>query len=162
MGRLWVRQSEDDAVSSAVSRFGAEVKPRLQGPGEAEDQLRAPTEALVKSIAQVLGVEAVLHGEVRLADLRARPDYQVDVAGAPGGFIEIKRPGRSADPNNFRGKDAAPWKKLSLLPNVLYTDGDEWALWRNVEHSASTVRINALARHAARRPGRRERRFFRL
>jgi hypothetical protein len=60
MGRPWVRQSEDDAVASAVSTFGAELKPRLQGPGEPEDQLRAPTEALVKSIAQVLGVDAVL------------------------------------------------------------------------------------------------------
>lgn len=116
MGRPWVRQSEGDAAASAVSRFGAEVKPRLQGPGEPEDQLRAPTEALVKSIAQVLGVDAVLHGEVHLADLRARPDHQVDVAGAPVGFIEIKRPGKSADPNTFRGRDAAQWKKLSLLP----------------------------------------------
>jgi hypothetical protein len=136
MGRPWVRQSEDDAVASAVSAFGAEIKPRLQGPGEPEDQLRAPTEALVKSIAQVLGVDAVLHGEVRLADLRARPDYQVDVAGAPVGFIEIKRPGKSADPNTFRGRDAAQWKKLSLLPNVLYTDGSEWSLWRSGELSA--------------------------
>ena len=33
MGRPWARQSEDDAVASAVSRFGAEVKPRLQGVG---------------------------------------------------------------------------------------------------------------------------------
>jgi hypothetical protein len=160
MGLLWVRQGEDNAVFSAVSRFGAEVKPRLQGPGEAENQLRTPTEALVKSIAQVLGVEAVLHGEVRLADLRARPDYQVDVAGAPVGFIEIKRPGRGADPKIFRGRDAAQWKKLSLLPNVLYTDGDEWSLWRSGELIGSIVRLKGSVRHAGPRLAPRDGRFL--
>lgn len=63
-------------------------------------------------------------------DLKARPDYAVDVAGAPIGYIEIKRPGKGVSPDLFSGHDAHQWSKLRLLPNVLYTDGNEWAVYR--------------------------------
>jgi N-6 DNA Methylase len=79
---------------------------------------------------------------------------------APVGFIEIKRPGKSADPNTFRGKDAAQWKKLSLLPNVLYTDGAEWALWRSGELTGSIVRLKGSVKHAGPRLAPRDGRFL--
>ena len=79
MGRPLPGEGWEAAVAAAVSRFGMKVTPRLWGPGEPEDQLRGPTVDLVESVAKVLGLEAELHGEVRLVDLRARPDYQVNV-----------------------------------------------------------------------------------
>jgi hypothetical protein len=57
-------------------------------------------------VAEAIGLKAELHGEVRLVDLRARPDYQVNVGRAPVGFIELKRPGKTADPRSYRREDA--------------------------------------------------------
>jgi hypothetical protein len=143
MGRPVPGESWEAAVAAAVSRFGAEVTPRLWGPGEPENQLRGPTERLVRSVAEAIGLKAELHGEVRLADLHARPDYQVNVGRAPVGFIEIKRPGKTADPRSYRREDAEQWEKLKLLPNVLYTDGNEFALWRNGNPVGDVARFNA-------------------
>src|SRR6266508_3158101 len=148
MGRLLPRQSWEAAVAAAISQFGAEVTPRLWGPGEPENLLRGPTETLVGSIAEALGLKAELHGEVRLVDLRARPDYQVNVRRAPVGFIEIKRPGKTADPWSFHSDDAEQWEKLKLLPNILYTDGNEWALYRNGRLIGEIARFNTSLRRA--------------
>jgi len=148
MGRLLPRQSWEAAVAAAISQFGAEVTPRLWGPGEPENQLRGPTETLVGSVAEALGLKAELHGEVRLVDLRARPDYQVNVRRAPVGFIEIKRPGKTADPWSFHSDDAEQWEKLKLLPNILYTDGNEWALYRNGRLIGEIARFNTSLRRA--------------
>jgi hypothetical protein len=45
-------------------------------------------------------------GEASLADLKTRPDYAVTVHGALAGFIEVKAPGKGADPRRF--KDPPP------------------------------------------------------
>ncbi len=148
MGRPLPRESWEAAVAAAVSRFGAEVTPRLWGPGEPENQLRGPTESLVRSVAEALGLKAELHGEVRLVDLGARPDYQVNVGRAPVGFIEIKRAEKSADTESLRGDDAVQWEKLKLLPNILYTSGNEWALYRNGRPIGNIARFNTSLRHA--------------
>ncbi|WP_436775760.1 type ISP restriction/modification enzyme [Yinghuangia sp. YIM S09857] len=121
----------EQAVAAAVSRFGAEVKPKLRGPGGPEDQLRAPFEGLIQAVGAALGFPIVMHGEVPLVHLDARPDYAVDVADALTGYVELKRPGLGADPDGFTGRNAVQWSKLRLLPNVLYTDGNEWGLYRN-------------------------------
>ncbi|MBR7828176.1 N-6 DNA methylase [Actinospica sp. MGRD01-02] len=80
-------------------------------------------------------------------DLQARPDYAVDVAGATVGYIEIKRPGKGACPDAFTGHDARQWAKLRLLPNVLYTDGNEWAVYRSGLLVGTIAQLNA---HVAR------------
>jgi type ISP restriction-modification system protein/N-6 DNA methylase len=151
MGRPLARGSWATAVAAAVSQFGAEVTPRLWGPGEPENQLRSPTERLVRSVAMALGLRAELHGEVRLVDLKARPDYQVNVGRAPVGFIELKRPGKTADPTSFRREDADQWEKLKLLPNVLYSDGNEWALYRNGYPIGDVARFNIPIQRAGRK-----------
>jgi hypothetical protein len=92
------------SISDAVSIFGASAKAKLSSPaaqGSPEDQLRAPLEALIKALgAQVQG-EVNLIGETSLGVLRIRPDYAVSVGGALVGYIEIKAPGKGADPRRF-------------------------------------------------------------
>ena len=74
-------------AAAAVSRFGAAVKPKLQGGiGGPEDQLRAPLEQLLHEVAGALGVELVLIGEASLAALGVRPDYAVNVSGSRAGY----------------------------------------------------------------------------
>jgi hypothetical protein len=84
-------------------------------------------------------------------DLNARPDYGVEVAGSTVGYIEIKRPGKKSDPAAFRGHDARQWEKLKLLPNVLYTDGNEWALYRSGERAGPVAHFRSDIRTAGSR-----------
>jgi hypothetical protein len=162
MGRSPAEREFDELVAEAVSDFGAEVKAKLQGPGESEDQLRGPTDRLVVRVAAGLGLATVMHGEVRLVDLRARPDYGAEVAGAIVGYIEIKQPGKGADPESFIGHDAEQWQKLQLLPNVLYTDGNEWALRRNGQQIGDIARMNGRVRSAGSKLAPRDDEFVRV
>ena len=127
-------------LQDAISRFGLEATSKLSNPGAAgapEDQLRAPLEALVADLAEVAGLRSgtvVMVGETSLADIKTRPDYAVTRANALIGFIEVKAPGKGADPRRFRDPhDREQWAKLQSLPNLIYTDGNGFSLWRNGE-----------------------------
>ena len=64
--------------------------------------------------------------------MRTRPDFSVEVRGALNGFIEVKAPGKGADPRRWKaGHDKEQWDKLKALPNLLYTDGNSFSLWRD-------------------------------
>ena len=126
------------ALHEAISTFGFEAKSKLSNPvasGAPEDQLRAPLEALVADLAEVAGLHSgtvVMVGETSLADIKTRPDYAVTRANALIGFIEVKAPGKGADPRRFRDPhDREQWGKLQTLPNLIYTDGNGFSLWRN-------------------------------
>jgi len=129
------------SLAKTVSRFGEVVAERFAtGGGEPEDLLRGPFEDLVDSLAAAGGNPGVvLAGEHHLADERVRPDYAVFVHGALTGFVEIKAPGKGVDPSRFRGHDRRQWERLSCLPNVLYTDGQSFALFRDGERVGPAV-----------------------
>lgn len=120
------------------------MAPRLAGKeGEPEDQIRGPLEILMASIATELGVSVTSVGETSLKDLQVRPDYAVKVNNAVTGYIEIKAPGKGADPTRWKpsSHDARQWEKLKALPNVLYTDGQEWGLYRTGDPVGEVVRL---------------------
>jgi len=136
------------SLSSAISTFGAKARDKLANPvvsGQPEDQLRAPFEQLLGDLAELVNlprtaVTAV--GESSLADLKTRPDYAVTVHKALVGFIELKAPGKGANPRKFKDPhDRAQWEKLHSLPNLIYTDGNEFSLWQEGELTDSVVRL---------------------
>src|SRR5947208_3588784 len=119
-------------LAEAVSKFGEAVTPVLQrGLGSAEDALRGPFVRLLETIGKEIGRPTRAHGEVRLPELEIRPDYLIDVDGLVTGYVELKAPGRGA-PNYWRpnARERKQWAQLQLLPNVLYTDGSMFALYR--------------------------------
>ena len=133
---------------SAIATFGADAKAKLANlaaTGEPEDQLRAPLERLVWDLAELCGlprttVAAV--GESSVRELKIRPDYAITVRHALVGFIEVKAPGKGADPRRFRDRhDKEQWQKLQPLPNLIYTDGNEFTLWQSGELVGSLVRL---------------------
>lgn len=133
-------------LAEAVSRFGAEAKRKLSNPaatGAPEDQLRAPLERLFKDLEAALGMaahDAVLVGESSLSDLKTRPDYAVTRKNALIGFIEVKAPGKGIVPKNFTdAHDKDQWEKLKALPNLIYTDGNGFSLWRNGQREGEPV-----------------------
>jgi hypothetical protein len=126
-------------LSEAVSKFGAAAKATLDNPaitGQPEDQLRTPLVALVKDVGSLIGLAATdteLVGETSMAELMIRPDFAVTRKNALIGFIEVKAPGKGADPTKFTAKshDRNQWEKLKALPNLIYTDGNAFSLWRD-------------------------------
>lgn len=120
-------------LREAVSVFGEESKRKLSGPGDREAAIRAPLEALLRTVGEHLGVPAVFHDEVRDAERRVRPDYGVSVAGAISGYVEVKAPGRTIDPAQFSGHDKLQWERQRDLPNLIYTNGTHWRLYRDGE-----------------------------
>ena len=135
-------------AADAVSRFGAEAGAKLRNPsvsGEPEDQIRAPFEQLFRDLALLCGFKpgaVVTVGESSISDLKTRPDYAVTVGGALVGFIELKAPGKGGDPRRFRsGHDKAQWQRLQSLPNLIYSDGNEFSLWRSGELATAVVRM---------------------
>ena len=122
------------ALADAIADFGSAVREKLADPdAEREEQLRAPLESLLRRTGRALGLRVVPHGEVRLTDLHVRPDYAIDVAGARVGYIELKRPtkGVPLTPSWKPTKDdTKQWDKLKALPNLIYGDGNNWALYR--------------------------------
>ena len=139
--------SDQDRFQQALSAFGKSTKAKFTGTaitGAPEDQLRAPLEALIVALADISGISPdtlTLIGETTLAGTGTRPDYAVSVRNMLVGFIEVKAPGKGADPRRFRGHDGAQWGKLKALPNLLYTDGNAFSLWRDGELTGAVIRV---------------------
>jgi hypothetical protein len=123
----------------AIAEFGTAAKKKLDNPaiaGAPEDQLRNPLESLLHDLAEIDGMppKAIsLVGETTVKHLKSRPDFAVTVHKALVGFIEVKAPGKGADPRKFAkdSHDGEQWEKLKSLPNLLYTDGNSFSLWRD-------------------------------
>jgi hypothetical protein len=135
-------------LNLAIATFGAEAKEKLSNPaatGQPEDQLRAPFEHLLADLAELsrLPKSAVVAvGESSISDLKTRPDYAITVRNALVGFVELKAPGKGADPRKFKDPhDRAQWDRLRFLPNLLYTDGNAFSLWQNGELVDSVVNL---------------------
>ena len=138
-----------NTLAVAVADFGKSAKSKLNNPaltGAPEDQLRAPLETLMRELAALIGLPpgaVALVGETTLAHLNSRPDYAVTVHNALAGFIEVKAPGKGSDPRRFTDfHDKEQWRKLRLLPNILYTDGDSFTLWRDGELVGKPVALD--------------------
>jgi len=135
-------------LADAVSTYGASVKAKLANiaiSGAPEDQLRGPLEALIKDIAAIAGLSSgavSLVGETTLTELKTRPDFAVTVSNALVGFIEVKAPGKGADPRQFSDPhDEEQWDKLKSLPNLIYTDGSSFGLWRDGKSNSGIVHL---------------------
>ena len=136
-------------LSSVVSRYGAEAKAKLANPavhGEPEDQLRAPLEALFADLTELCGLprSAIASvGETALAELKTRPDYAITLRNALVGFVEAKAPGKGADPKRYKDRhDKDQWEKLQSLPNLIYTDGNSFSLWRSGQAEGAIIHLH--------------------
>lgn len=125
-----------------VSAFGAATKAKLAGPGDREAAIRAPIERLITDVAAELGLTAVPYDEVRDTERAVRPDYAIGVDGAITGYIEVKKPGASIDPDTFTGHNLRQWQRQRDLPNLIYTNGTEWRLWRDGEEVVVPVHLS--------------------
>ena len=138
--------TQADQTKKAVGEFGAAAKAKLNEGGQPEDQLRNPLEQLIKALSVQCGHgkdALTLVGEKSLSELRTRPDFAVQLNKALIGFIEVKAPGKGADPRKFRDKhDKDQWEKLKALPNLIYTDGNAFSLWQDGKLTRDIVKLD--------------------
>ena len=130
------------SFQSALEAFAEQLTAKfsVQAEFNPEDQLKGPIQDLLTAAGQAcrLSIEAVT--EVQLDEL-GRPDIGVAVGSLLTGHVELKAPSKGANPNRFRGHDRAQWGKFKDLPNLLYTDGNDWQLFRTGESAGRAVRL---------------------
>ena len=98
-----------------------------------EDQLKAPVGDLLRDTGSLTDLNVAWRTEVHPDDVDGRPDLGVTVNGLLTGHVELKRPGLGARPEHFTGHNRSQWEQFKALPNLIYTDGGEWSLYRSGE-----------------------------
>lgn len=80
-----------------------------------------------------------------------RPDYAIMVDGVLTGYVELKAPGKNIDPASFTKKshEYKQWQRLRNLPNLLYTNGTEWRLYRYGEPVLTSTGYDAAHMHGS-------------
>lgn len=132
-------------VPEALAQFAASLRTNFSvagnNPAHPEDQLKGPIQTLLSQFGVVFGHEVVGRTEAPAPGVSGRPDVGVSVDGLLTGYIELKAPGKGADPNPWQGSDREQWERFRALPNLIYTDSREWALYRHGERQGPQVRL---------------------
>jgi hypothetical protein len=132
------------SIHEALQTFAAAVTAKMTQitAGEPEDQVRGPFENFMAGVAAALGCNVVCTGETPLPDRLGRPDYAIHLNQLLAGYVELKAPGVGATATRFNGRNRDQFKRFSAIPNILYTDGNEWALYRDGELVERVVRLS--------------------
>ena len=130
-------------LHTALQTFASTVTAKMaqSTPGAPEDQLRAPFETFMAAATQALGWNVVCTGETPLPDRLGRPDYAVHLNQLLAGYVELKAPGVGAAASRFRGRNRDQFRRFSAIPNLLYSDGNEWAIYRDGKPVGRVVRL---------------------
>ena len=128
----------------ALQTFASTVTAKMAQltTGSPEDQLRAPFETFMAAVAQASGWNVVCTGETPLPDRLGRPDYAVHLNHLLAGYVELKAPGVGVTASRFKGHNREQFKRFSAVPNILYTDGNEWALYRDGKAVDRVLRLS--------------------
>ncbi|MBI4507782.1 MAG: N-6 DNA methylase, partial [Chloroflexi bacterium] len=135
--------SQNLTIQEALGVFAEAVTAKTSQltSGEPEDQLRGPFENFMAAAARTLGSHVVCTGETLLPGRLGQPDYAVHVNRLLAGYVELKAPGVGANTRRFTGHNRDQWKRFSAIPNLLYCDGNEWALYRSGDLVGHIVRL---------------------
>ncbi|HEY9073482.1 MAG TPA: N-6 DNA methylase, partial [Desulfobaccales bacterium] len=132
------------SIETQLKNFAQEIAAKFALPIDfnPEDQLKGPVAVLLKGLGLGLKLAVEVVTEVH-TDKLGRPDMGVAVKGLLAGHVELKAPGKGADPDGFKdGADKKQWEeRFKNLPNLIYTDGNEWALYRTGERVGKIVRL---------------------
>lgn len=144
MTRHTTMTKPDQLIFDALQRFAATVTAKMKAlaAGQPEDQLRAPLESFLTEVGKALRIRIVAKGESQLPGRLGRPDYAVLASKLLAGYIELKEPGKGANPDHYKGHDRDQWKRFQAIPNLIYTDGNEWSLYRDGKRVGALVRLS--------------------
>ena len=146
--------------NSLIAEFGRQVRENLRvGEGEPEAQLTNPVATLLQDFGALHSMKVVTVRETSLktaggglvSEGLVRPDYAIMVDGVLTGYVELKAPGKNIDPASFTKKshEYKQWQRLRNLPNLLYTNGTEWRLYRYGEPVLTSTGYDAVHMHGS-------------
>lgn len=146
--------------NSLIAEFGRQVRENLRvGEGEPEAQLTNPVATLLQDFGALHSMKVVTVRETSLktaggglvSEGLVRPDYAITVDGVLTGYVELKAPGKNIDPASFTKKshEYRQWQRLRNLPNLLYTNGTEWRLYRYGEPVLTSTGYDAVHLHGS-------------
>lgn len=146
--------------NSLIAEFGRQVRENLRvGEGEPEAQLTNPVATLLQDFGALHSMKVVTVRETSLktaggglvSEGLVRPDYAIMVDGVLTGYVELKAPGKNIDPTSFTKKshEYKQWQRLRNLPNLLYTNGTEWRLYRYGEPVLTSTGYDAVHMHGS-------------
>ena len=123
------------AFAEVLERFADVIADNFRQPVDAspEDQLKGPVGQLLSGLGELLNLDVGWRTEVRPYDVDGRPDIGVLTDRLLSGLVELKRPGLGARAEGFTGANRRQWNRFKSLPNLIYTDGSEWSLYRTGE-----------------------------
>ncbi len=136
----------DDKFLSILQQFGTEISSKFSLSSvlsfSPEDQLKSPLEKLLKQTGELLQLDVNAVTEVRETILSGRPDFGVTIKSLLVGHIELKAPEKKINPRSFKGNDKQQWDKFANLPNLIYTNGNSWTLYRTGEKVGKTLNFS--------------------
>lgn len=134
-----------DAVLAALRTFARDVKSKAalgeRFNAQPEDHLKTSVTALVRAIADGLGMRVEVISEARVDEVSGRPDLAVTVDGLLVGYIELKAPGVGTTESEFRGRNREQFNRFRKLPNLIYTDANDWTFYRKGEEGDRNQRM---------------------
>jgi len=83
------------------------------------------------ALAALLAIKDPSHRTEVGVDLVGRPDLALLSGTLPVGHVELKKLGLSIDPASFNKTNKNQFERFAALPNLLYTNGRDWRLYRN-------------------------------
>lgn len=132
------------AFREALETLSKTITDKFATPGkyQPEDQLKDPVSRFLTEAGVIFGLQVHTVSEIQVEGLRGRPDLGIYVNGLLCGHVELKQPGMGANTARFSGHSKLQWEKFKDLPNLIYTDGNEWALYRSGELSGKRIRLS--------------------
>ncbi len=128
------------AILKALNDFADTVTRAFQSKthGNPEEQIKGPAQTLVQQVGTAVGSSILCKPESAIPGT-GRPDIAVEVGGLLNGYVELKAPGKTVVSSKLRGHDKSQWQKFSTaIPNLLYTNGNDWILYRSgTRHSSA-------------------------
>ena len=137
-------ESRDDwRFREAVEAFAGAVAQRFAAPVDAqpEAQLTEPVGTLLAACGEMMEREVRWQPQPRAGGGVGWPDLGVTVNDLLCGYVELKAPDVDARPERFGGQNREQWKRYRALPNLIYTNGTEWSLYRKGKREGDRVRI---------------------
>ncbi len=135
----------DDNFLSILQQFATEITSKFSLSSlsfNPEDQLKSPLEKLLKQTGKLLQLDINAVTEFQEKMLSGRPDFGVTVKSLLVGHIELKAPEKKINPRSFKGNDKQQWDKFANLPNLIYTNGNSWSLYRTGEKIGKTLNLS--------------------
>lgn len=135
----------------AVRSFANAVRTKAQSnvSGYPEQVLTNPVDTLLTAVGNLIGTSIVAKNETPVEEVGGRPDYGIEAGGLLVGHLELKAPGKGVATSTFRGRDRKQWNRFSALPNLVYTDGHAWALYRDGERIGPIVKLGDISEDGA-------------